>query len=145
MTQDWLSPVFGKPQSVGDRDWGTEDLLEIASKKWSLKKLFIKKGSKGGLQYHRLKDEGGYLLSGKLLIRYGFPDTGLEEKVLAPGDSFHFPPMCIHQEEALSDCLILEVSTPHFNDRVRVEELFGIDNKDLDGLPSTNLSDIEQR
>ena len=85
------------------------------------------------------------MVSGQLLVRFGFPDTVLEEKILGPGDTFHFPPMCIHQEEALSDCLILEVSTPHFNDRVRVEELFGIDSNALAGLPSTNIHDIEHR
>ena len=97
------------------------------------------------MQYHRLKDEAGYLVSGQLLVRFGFPETDLQEKILRPGDSFHFPPMCIHQEEALSDCLIVEVSTPHFNDRMRVEELFGLDSNVLGGLPSTNIQDIEYR
>ena len=145
MNHSWTAPTFSEPQSVGSRDWGTEELLELASKEWMLKKLFIKKGSKGGLQYHRLKNEGGYLVSGQLLVRFGFPNTGLEERVLNPGDSFHFPPMCIHQEEALSDCLILEVSTTHFNDRVRVEDLFDIKDKTLGGLPLTKLHDIEHR
>ena len=145
MNHSWTSPIFGQPQSVGPRDWGTEELLEIASKNWTLKRLCLKKGSKGGLQYHRLKNEGGYLVSGKLLVRFGFPETGLEEVILSPGDSFHFPPMCIHQEEALSDCTILEVSTPHFNDRVRVEELFGIEDNALYGLHSTSINDIELR
>ena len=145
MNLDWEVPGFSKPQSVGSRDWGSEDLLEISSKKWSLKRLFLKKGSKGGLQFHRLKDEGGYLVSGQLLVRFGTPGMNLQKKILYPGDSFHFPPLCIHQEEALSDCLIIEVSTPHFNDRVRVEDLFDINNDSLGGLPSTDLQDIDFR
>ena len=30
----------------------------------------MKKGKKGGLQYHRKKNECGYVLSGKLKIRF---------------------------------------------------------------------------
>ena len=30
----------------------------------------MKKGKKGGLQYHHKKNECGYLISGSLLIRY---------------------------------------------------------------------------
>ena len=48
-----------------------------------------------------------------------------------------------YQEEALTDCEIIEASTPHFNDRVRVEEKYGI--FDESGMPSTSLDEIETR
>ena len=38
---------------------------------------------------------------------------------------FHFPPGSIHQR-AITNCEMIEASTPHFNDRVRVEKKFGI-------------------
>ena len=62
--------IFPSPKSVGKRDWGFENLLVLIPKKLSLKHLFIKKTKKGGLQYHRKKNECGYILSGKLLVRY---------------------------------------------------------------------------
>ena len=133
-------PIFSEPQLVGKRDWGEESILEFSSGKWMMKKLFIKAGSKGGLQYHRLKDEGGILISGELIIRYADAEDNLVEKILKQGQSFHFPPLCIHQEEAITDCVIIEVTTPHLNDRVRVEEKFGLSNEG--GLPSTELDDI---
>ena len=43
-------------------------------------------------------------------------------KILSKGKIFHFPPGVIHQEKALTDVEIIEASTPHFNDRVRVEK-----------------------
>ncbi len=135
-----VEPIFSQPKSLGDRDWGTEELLELSSGKWSLKKLFIKKGFKGGLQFHRKKDEGGYLVQGKLKIRYIDKSKKLQELLLNSGESFRFPPECIHQEEAITDCIIIEVSTPHLHDRVRVEDQFGLE---VDGgLPSTDLSEI---
>ena len=108
-----------------------------------LKKLTIAAGSKGGLQYHRLKDECGYLISGKMIIRYESPNGQIVERIIDAGESFHFPPGVVHQEEAVEDCVIIEGSTPHFNDRVRMEEYFGLGMPE--GMPSTELKDIEQR
>jgi mannose-6-phosphate isomerase len=132
--------LFPKKTSVGKRIWGTEDLLVLIPKKITLKKLTIKKGHKGGLQYHNKKNECGYLLSGKLLIRFDTGDGKLRRKILTKGQYFHFPPKIVHQEEALTDCVILEASTPHFNDRVRVEAKYG--KKKLDGLPTTKINQI---
>lgn len=132
--------LFPKKTSVGKRIWGTEDLLVLIPKKITLKKLMIKKGHKGGLQYHNKKNECGYLLSGKLLIRFDSGDGKLRRKILTKGQFFHFPPKMVHQEEALTKCIILEASTPHFNDRVRVEEKYG--KKKLGGLPTTKIKQI---
>ena len=55
-------------------------------------------------------------------------------KIINAGKSFHFPPGAVHQEIALSNCTIIEASTPHFNDRVRVEKIWYEGNK---GLKST--------
>tara|TARA_A100001388_G_C28515685_1_gene378514 strand:- start:18 stop:443 length:426 start_codon:yes stop_codon:yes gene_type:complete len=132
--------IFPKKKLVGKRIWGTEVLGALIPKKISLKILKIKKGNKGGLQYHRKKDECGIIISGKLLVRYRNKKNKLTKKLLKKGDTFHFPPGCIHQEEALTNCEIIEASTPHFNDRVRVEKLFGM--KENKGLKSTKLKDI---
>ena len=134
-------PIFSLDQDLGKRDWGTETLIHLAKGQWSMKKIFIKAGSKGGLQYHRIKNEASFLVYGELLIRY-VNEGKLLEKILTKGDSIHFPPSCIHQEEAITDCLLIEVSTPHANDRVRVEKDFNI--LDESGLPSTELKDIKE-
>ena len=47
--------IFPKKKNLGKRDWGKEELLVLIPKILTLKKLFIKKGSAGGLQYHRKK------------------------------------------------------------------------------------------
>ena len=133
--------IFPSPKKMGKREWGSEILLALISKKISLKILKIKKGKKGGLQYHRKKNECGYILSGKLLIRYENEKGELVKKICKAGDVFHFAPRLIHQEEALTNCSILEASTPHFNDRVRVEEKYGLTFSG--GLKSTKLKDIK--
>ncbi len=142
MKQNLNSKVnFPKAKSIGKRNWGTEELLALIPKKISLKKIFIKKGKKGGLQYHHKKNECGVLISGKLKITYDNGKGKLKSKILKKNSIFHFPPRTVHQEEALSDCLIIEASTPHFNDRVRVESKYGL--KQPKGLPSTKKKQVK--
>ena len=135
--------IFPNPESAGERAWGTETILCIIPNVLSLKELRIKKGAKGGLQYHRLKNECGFLIKGKLLVRFDAGDGTLSERIINEGEAFHFPPRSIHQEEAIEDCVIIEASTPHFNDRVRVEKQYGLAAGE--GLASTNLEDIQIR
>lgn len=136
-----VQPIFPKPKNMGKRDWGKEDLLVLISNILSLKKLIIKKGKKGGLQYHHKKNECGYVVSGKLLVRFDNGKGNLTSKIIKKGQSFHFPPGAIHQEEALTDCIIIEASTPHFNDRVRVENRYGFKTSKY-GLRSTKRSEV---
>ena len=128
---------------LGDRDWGTETLLGLVSGKFSLKRLFIRAGHKGGLQYHHLKNEIQVVISGSMIIRTVSDNGQLVEHVVTSGDVVHFSPGQIHQEEAITDCIVIEASTPHFNDRVRVEELFGIAQEG--GLPSTAINQVVEK
>jgi quercetin dioxygenase-like cupin family protein len=136
--------AFPEPQDVGPRQWGREVLLHLVSEKFSFKRIEMNKGSKGGLQYHHLKDEAGYMLCGRMLVWHDNGDGTLGSRVLSAGDVFHFPPGAVHQSEALTDCSYIEVSTPHFNDRVHVEDKYGIEHED-GGLPSTTLEQVEVR
>ena len=142
---------FPKPKDLGKRLWGSEKLIALIPKKISLKILKIKKGSFGGLQYHRKKNECGYLISGRLLVKYDNGNGKLKydqkweafekTKIIKSGQSFHFPPYAVHQEKALTNCVIIEASTPHFNDRVRVEKKYGL--KLSKGLPTTKIREIK--
>jgi quercetin dioxygenase-like cupin family protein len=132
---------FPYPTEVGPRPWGREILLVHAPGRYTVKRLEMNAGFKGGLQAHRVKDETGYVISGQLLIRWD-PGIGqLVEKILNPGDYVHIPPGAVHQEEALTDCVIIETSTPVFNDRVRMEEKYG--QKIEGGLPTTEFPDFK--
>ena len=135
--------VFPEAESVGERDWGEELSIHICPGRYTFKLLKVKAGCKGGLQYHRLKDEVTYIVSGDLLVRYDLGDgAGLREKVLTGGDWIRFPTGMVHQEEALTDVLRIEASSPFMNDRVRVEPYYGQDIEG--GLPTTELAEIKE-
>ena len=132
--------LFPKPKSVGKRPWGEETLLCLIPKVLSLKELRIKKGNMGGIQYHHKKNECGIVVKGKLKIKYDNGKGKLITKILEKGSVFHFPPGLVHQEIAITDCIIHEASSPHFNDRVRVDEKYG--KTSSKGLKSTKKSDV---
>jgi len=135
--KDW-DDICPKVQDMGARVWGTEEILAVSSQNIMMKKLFIKAGSKGGLQYHRKRIEAGYIVSGKMIVRIG-KENKIEERTLHAGDHFIFEQGVVHQEEALEDTVIIECSTPWINDRVRVEERYGIEKSE--GLQSTTPGD----
>ena len=98
------------------------------------KVLHIKAGHSLSLQYHNLKDETIHLLSGTMIYRVGNDDgrsmmevgvPQLREVELKAGESFRNEPGTIHQMEAVTDCVLLEASTPHLDDVVRLTDRYG--------------------
>lgn len=139
-TETDIQPAFYSPKNVGDRPWGTEDLLCMVPGVATCKLLQIDAGHKGRLQRHHLKDEAGYVLSGEMVVRW-VQDGEVRVDTLSAGESYHFPPGCIHQEEAVTDCRVIEISTPHANDREGMEHAYGLRPPE-DALPSTSIDEV---
>jgi mannose-6-phosphate isomerase len=133
-------PAFYQPKTAGVRPWGVEQIIAMVPGVATCKMLQIDARHKGRLQRHHLKDEAGYVLSGELIVRW-VEDKAIHEGYLGPGDSYHFPPGCIHQEEAITSCRVIEISTPHANDREGMEHLFNL-AVPKDALPSTTIDEV---
>lgn len=123
-----------EPRDLGPRDWGTETLI-VETPHYIGKRLDMKAGAAGGLQYHVNKDEAFLLVSGSAKLDYALPH-GLAWRMLSVGEMVHVPPGAPHRVTAITDCVFYEWSTPHFNDRVRVEDEYG--EPDVGGLPTTS-------
>jgi mannose-6-phosphate isomerase len=106
-----------------EKPWGHE-IIWAHTDRYVGKILHIKAGHALSVQYHQVKDETVYLLSGNLVYRVwenGRPnDVGLEV-----GQAFRITPRTIHQLEAVTDCDVLEASTPHLDDVIRLEDRYG--------------------
>ncbi|HXF24563.1 MAG TPA: cupin domain-containing protein, partial [Gemmatimonadaceae bacterium] len=75
---------------------------------------------------HEQKDETIFLLSGEMIYRVGdSADAELKEISLVAGESFRNEPGTVHQMEAVTDCDVLEASTPHLDDVVRLKDRYG--------------------
>jgi mannose-1-phosphate guanylyltransferase len=107
-----------------EKPWGYEHLWAL-SEHYAGKFLHIRAGESLSLQYHEIKDETIHILQGKLRLRIGPSQSELLDVILSPGQSQAIPPGTIHQMEALEDCVIAEVSTPHLTDVVRLEDKYG--------------------
>jgi mannose-1-phosphate guanylyltransferase len=107
-----------------DKPWGYEHLWAL-NEHYAGKFLHIRAGESLSLQYHEIKDETIHILHGKLRLRIGPSQSELLDVILSPGQSQAIPPGTIHQMEALEDCVIAEVSTPHLTDVVRLKDKYG--------------------
>ena len=108
-----------------DKPWGYE-LIWALTDVYCGKVLFVKAGASLSLQFHNVKDESWYVQSGRAQLELGqVGQSVLDEEVIGPGAAFHYEPGTVHRVTALEDTTILEVSTPHLDDVVRLDDLYG--------------------
>jgi mannose-6-phosphate isomerase-like protein (cupin superfamily) len=111
-------PSVKQPQVV-DKPWGREVWYGNEAE-YAGKILEVTKGHALSLQKHERKKETMYLLSGRVLYHLNGTDFILEAGgclTITPGD--------VHRVEAIEDAVILEVSTPHLDDVIRLEDRYG--------------------
>jgi len=105
------------------KPWGHETIWAHTDR-YVGKILHINAGQALSVQYHNRKDETVHLLNGDLIYRVKLGDE-LEDMRLTKGQSFRITPGTVHQMEAITDCDILEVSTPELDDVVRLQDRYG--------------------
>ena len=119
-----LAPWAAETRRV-DKPWGYE-LIWAVTDIYVGKVLFVKAGHSLSLQYHEQKDESWLIQSGRARIQLGSVGTdSLEEEEVGPGAAFHYSPGTVHRITAVEDTTILEVSTPHLDDVVRLADSYG--------------------
>ncbi len=125
-----------------NKPWGYE--LWMASddnhSKFALKEIFLNSGYKTSYQFHELKEECNYVISGSgtlLLAREkidldkfklnNYSDKELRKIIddlqvfnLSPGCSYHVKPLYVHAVISKNDLLMVEASTLHLDDVFRI-------------------------
>jgi mannose-6-phosphate isomerase-like protein (cupin superfamily) len=114
--------TFDRPKRV-EKPWGHE-IWWAQTEKYVGKLLHVKAGHQLSLQFHRQKDETIHLWSGDLTLVLD-EGQGLAEHRMRPGESYRVRPFTRHRMVAMTDCDILEVSTPEVDDVVRLEDAYG--------------------
>jgi len=113
-----------EPRRV-DKPWGWE-LIWADADAYVGKVLFVRAGHSLSLQFHREKDESWYIESGKATLELGDVGDGLlNTEIVGQGACFRYRPGTVHRVTAIEDTTILEVSTPHLDDVVRLEDAYG--------------------
>ena len=116
-------PEIELPHRV-NKPWGYEIWYGV-TESYVGKILHVDAGHRLSLQYHEQKDESNYLLSGKLKLIKGLSADALTEELIEPGHVWRNRPGEIHTIEAVEDADVLEVSTNHLDDVVRLQDNYG--------------------
>jgi mannose-6-phosphate isomerase len=106
------------------KPWGHETIWAHTDR-YVGKILHIRAGEALSVQYHERKDETVHLLSGELIYRVALEGEELRDVRLKAGESFRIVPHTVHQMEAVTDCDVLEASTPELDDVVRLSDRYG--------------------
>ena len=109
------------------KPWGHETIWAHTDR-YVGKILHIKAGHALSVQYHERKDETVYLLRGEMrycVAEEGNVDAEPRDVGLRAGESFRVTPRTVHYMEAITDCDVLEASTPDLDDVVRLTDRYG--------------------
>ncbi len=125
---DVSSPYATPPRRV-DKPWGYE-LIWAETDLYVGKLLFVRAGQALSLQYHEHKDESWLVQDGRASLELGQVGGELETTEIAGGDAFRYRPGTVHRVTAIEDTMIIEVSTPHLDDVVRLDDRYGRPERD---------------
>jgi len=97
------------------KGWGDEIIIEN-NEMYCGKLLRFKQGAKFSMHYHLIKDETWYVDNGEFIYRWIDTETAETiEQHLRVGDTVRQRPGQPHQLEALTDGVVFEVSSQHFD------------------------------
>ena len=106
------------------KPWGHE-LIVAHTTDYVGKILHIEPNEALSLQMHRVKDETFYVFRGEIELQVE-EGGALIGRPLREGEAYHVAPGTRHRMVAgPSGCDLFEVSTPHLDDVVRLEDRYG--------------------
>lgn len=126
-------PAPFQPPKIVPKPWGRE-IWYADQAAYAGKVLEVTAGKRLSLQYHERKTETLYLLSGRVRVTYRPLAAGEapvsvalgaeHEHLWEAGQALHIPVRTIHRFAAVTDAVLLEVSTPDLTDVVRLQDDF---------------------
>jgi mannose-6-phosphate isomerase len=105
----WIN--YRKGENIGDE-----------SKKYVMKKLYIRKGTKTSFQYHQSKVETNFLIEGSVEAWFEDSKGHIDIKKLNPGSIWTIPAGVKHRIVTLEDIVLIEASSPEVDDVIRIED-----------------------
>jgi mannose-6-phosphate isomerase len=104
------------------KQWGEERWLIHGDAPFVLKMIHLKGGTRTSLQFHRYKEEANLVISGRVLLHFRSCEGRGETCELGPGVVIHIERGAVHRLEALTDVIMIEVSTPEVDDVIRLSD-----------------------
>lgn len=103
------------------KPWGREIWLELNSC-YCYKRIEMKAGHRSSLQFHDRKLETNYIESGEVELHLQDENGEIQRRQLKAGEHFTVVPPRVHRVVALTDIVLMEVSTPEVDDVHRLAD-----------------------
>jgi len=103
-------PPIEKPIKTVEKYWGDMKTL-FENDMYTVKRIFMRKGTQSSMEYHISKKEAYFIESGKLKVGTRIGRAKNTSVTLEEGDVFHIPVGFMHMRIALEDTVIIEFST----------------------------------
>jgi len=103
-------PPTSSPIKEIDKYWGDIKTL-FENDQYTVKRIFMRKGTQSSMEYHIKKEESYYIESGKLKVGTRIGRGKNTSLILNKNDVLHIPPGFMHMRIALEDTVIIEFST----------------------------------
>lgn len=116
---------------IVDKPWGQEIILTGSGLPYTSKILLVKAGKRLSLQYHDSKTETLTLIKGCSKIEIGPDRQNLTSCMMESNFGYTIPTNTLHRIEAITDCTIIEASTPETGVTHRLEDDFGRSDEKL--------------
>lgn len=119
---------FSKPaiikvmSTLVEKPWGQEIILSTPDLPYTSKLLLVRAGARLSLQYHEQKTETLTLISGSARLLTGADKDHLTISLMEFNFGYTIPQLQLHRIEAITDCTIVEASTPEKGTTVRVQD-----------------------
>jgi len=108
-----------------EKPWGWEIHWTPEDRPYVGKVLHIDAGRRLSLQVHDEKLESWFLMAGRAKVVWDDGTGTLVETELQPGLGYSCSVGQRHRLVGITDCDVLEVSTPELDDVVRIEDVYG--------------------
>lgn len=124
------STFSNKPYSIqNSKPWGYEIHWVPADAPYMGKVLHINAGARLSLQLHDQKQESWFLMNGRAVVIWDNSAGELVETELQPGVGYSTKLGQRHRLVGLTDCDVLEVSTPELGTTWRLEDDYARPNE----------------
>lgn len=106
---------------VVQKPWGKEIWLEL-NDNYCYKRIHINAGTRTSFQYHEKKLETNFIASGEAEIWLENDEGEIIKTKMGPGEYFTVHPPKKHRVIAITDLILMEVSTPEVDDVIRIQD-----------------------
>lgn len=103
-------PAISSPVKHVEKYWGEMSTI-FEDDIHSVKRIFMRAGTQSSMEFHLKKKEMYYIESGELRVGVRIGRAKNKSLILKKGDVFHIEPGLMHMRIALTDVVIIEVST----------------------------------